>query len=281
MSGFSWNVLYVILHCFCLLRFYEINSAKIVKYHHQKRYTENEICSETNKTRGEVSRCPNSIQSFNDSTKKKNCENLPRCTGQQLVYHCIVFKERFVEVCAPRVLIIGHCCPIYDEGIGRVVEDYSRPCPDCSFQYYSDEIVQSCVKTKNQTLSEKIFPVTEESFERKPMNDCSIMKGRSKRNIRCKSRKNLTTTDVNLRNTTLSVITTPQYISGILDQDSKKTNDAFFYVFLCITTIVLAATIFVLLAGHAFKKCNYLKCGNKDMDQYRYQVTVPLHATDQ
>lgn len=80
------------------------------------------------------------------------------------------------------------------------------------FIFYANMFNSGCVKTKNQTLSEKIFPVTEESFERKPMNDCSIMKGRSKRNIRCKSRKNLTTTDVNLRNTTLSVITTPQYM---------------------------------------------------------------------
>lgn len=69
-----------------------------------------------------------------------------------------------------------------------------------------------CVKTKNQTMIEKTFPVTEETFAGKPMNDCMIKKGRSKRDVGCKRRKNLITTDVNPRNTTQRVTTTTQYM---------------------------------------------------------------------
>lgn len=54
-------------------------------------------------------------------------------------YYCVVYLKFYIINFFPE----GHCCPIYDEGIGRVVEDYSRPCPDCSFQYYSDEIIES------------------------------------------------------------------------------------------------------------------------------------------
>lgn len=33
----------------------------------------------------------------------------------------------------------GHCCPFYDEGLGRVIEDFSRSCPNCPVQYFSDD----------------------------------------------------------------------------------------------------------------------------------------------
>lgn len=35
----------------------------------------------------------------------------------------------------------GKCCALYDDGLGRVVEDYSRPCSECSFRYQSDDIL--------------------------------------------------------------------------------------------------------------------------------------------
>lgn len=39
-------------------------------------------------------------------------------------------------------LVLGYCCTMFDEGVGRVVEDFSRPCSDCSFKYPSDESVK-------------------------------------------------------------------------------------------------------------------------------------------
>lgn len=97
---------------FCILRVKILKSAMFVVRcsilrHFILSFGQDDICPESNKTRVEVSRCPESIQSINDSSKKKNCGNYQKCTGQQLVYHCMIFKERFVEVCAPRTYIIG------------------------------------------------------------------------------------------------------------------------------------------------------------------------------
>lgn len=39
-------------------------------------------------------------------------------------------------------LVLGYACTMFDEGVGRVVEDFSRPCSDCSFKYSSDESVK-------------------------------------------------------------------------------------------------------------------------------------------
>lgn len=36
--------------------------------------------------------------------------------------------------------ITGFCCALFDEGVGRVVEDYFNPCSDCPFVYQSDDV---------------------------------------------------------------------------------------------------------------------------------------------
>lgn len=33
--------------------------------------------------------------------------------GQELVYHCVMFNNSFVEVCAPRTYITGTCLILY------------------------------------------------------------------------------------------------------------------------------------------------------------------------
>lgn len=47
--------------------------------------------------------------------------------------------------------ISGFCCALYDEGLGRVVEDYFHPCSDCPFVYQSDD----ASKCKNLYLKKK------------------------------------------------------------------------------------------------------------------------------
>lgn len=39
--------------------------------------------------------------------------------------------------------IKGNCCTLYDAGLGRVVEDFGRQCPECPFQYQSDDFIES------------------------------------------------------------------------------------------------------------------------------------------
>lgn len=101
------------------------------------------------KTLKKVKACPENYLNFQDRNKTMYCDSYPQCNGHELFYHCVKFEDGLAEVCAPRSVITGRCCALYDEGLGRVIEDYSRPCSDCPFQYSSDAFVKdsSCVIT--------------------------------------------------------------------------------------------------------------------------------------
>lgn len=86
-----------------------------------------------------VNYCPQNDTSLKERSNNKHCSRYPKCSGQQLVYHCVVSDIWIVEVCAPRNFITGHCCSIFDNTIGRVIEDYSNQCTTCPFQYNSDD----------------------------------------------------------------------------------------------------------------------------------------------
>lgn len=34
--------------------------------------------------------------------------------------------------------LVGYCCALYDKGLGRVIEDFNRRCPECDVQYLSN-----------------------------------------------------------------------------------------------------------------------------------------------
>lgn len=124
----------------------------------QKRYTESDICLESKKTLEKVNTCPTNDNAFKERSEKKNCSILSTCDGESLFYHCVLSKGMIVEVCAPSALITGRCCPIYNEKLGRVIEDYNTLCSECPYQYTSDQWVNNseCVKTGNKyDLSEQ------------------------------------------------------------------------------------------------------------------------------
>lgn len=70
-------------------------------------YPQENICLESKKTTVIVNHCPGNIDAFNKRSKKKNCDSYAKCAGESLVYHCVRSRGIFVEVCAPRNLIIG------------------------------------------------------------------------------------------------------------------------------------------------------------------------------
>ncbi|XP_078334640.1 uncharacterized protein LOC144625901 isoform X2 [Crassostrea virginica] len=80
--------------------------------------------------------------------KKKQCYRFPTCQNEPLVYHCVRFSSKLVEVCAPRGLITGGCCALFDDGLGRVVADFYNQCTECPFRYFSNEtlLYSSCVR---------------------------------------------------------------------------------------------------------------------------------------
>lgn len=124
-----------------------------MKNYRHKRFTEIDICYETNNSLEFVNQCPDTEILFQERSRRKNCESYPQCIGEPLVYHCVRFREELVEVCAPRGLITGFCCALFEEGLGRVVEDYFHPCLGCPFVYQSDDASKysKCVESKRKT----------------------------------------------------------------------------------------------------------------------------------
>lgn len=126
-----------------------------MRKHRQKRFTELEICFETKTTIESVFKCPENDTVLQERSLTKKCHIYRRCFDEPLVYHCVRFGDKLVEVCAPRNLITGSCCAVFDDGIGRVVEDYFNPCLDCPFIYQSDDVIKypNCLKSTSTRQS--------------------------------------------------------------------------------------------------------------------------------
>lgn len=160
-------------HCVLLISF-----ASGLAAHREKRFTKDDICHETHSTLEFVAMCPDSEPLKLKHSKKKQCDSFPACNGETLVYHCVRYRERLVEVCAPRHVITGKCCALYDDGLGRVVEDYSRPCSECSFKYQSDDALNypKCLKTSSNhtNVDENTRTKCDKQLERRKRDaDCS------------------------------------------------------------------------------------------------------------
>lgn len=123
--------------------------------HRLKRLTEEDVCKETNKTIEPLQNFPVSYTILQERMQQKKCDNLPKCNGEDLVYHCVRYNHDLVEVCAPRRLITGSYCAVFDIGIGRVIEDFSRPCSECPFKYPSADAMNysSCMKKEKMQIS--------------------------------------------------------------------------------------------------------------------------------
>lgn len=142
MATVSFTVVYILV-CF-LTYILELHQTMAATRFRQRRYTNADICHTAKETLKTNATCSSS----NTSLKTTMCNNKPSCNGEPLVYHCVLYNSGFAEVCAPRQNITGKCCTMFDEGVGRVVEDFDRPCSDCSFRYPSDESVkyEQCIQ---------------------------------------------------------------------------------------------------------------------------------------
>uniref|UniRef100_A0A8W8MUF9 Uncharacterized protein n=2 Tax=Magallana gigas TaxID=29159 RepID=A0A8W8MUF9_MAGGI len=67
-----------------------------------------------------------------------------------LFIRCLFFVHS--EGNASEEICRGNCCTLYDAGLGRVVEDFGRQCPECPFQYQSDDFIENstCLETSVQ-----------------------------------------------------------------------------------------------------------------------------------
>lgn len=164
---------------FVLFLMLSINAqtARTMNNHRLKRLTKADICNKTSDTVEPVQDFPKNSTVFNEQTRKKNCESLPKCNGKPLVYHCVRSNERIVEVCSPIRVIKGGYCAVFDKGIGRVIEDFSKPCKECPFKYQSADSVKysSCFKleaTQTPSLINITLSQPEVNSTKTPRSPC-------------------------------------------------------------------------------------------------------------
>lgn len=138
---------------FVLLLMLSINAQTVrtMNVHRLKRLTKDDTCYGTNKTITLVEHFSKISTTFENRVREKNCGSLPKCNGEPMVYHCLRFKDGIVEVCSPERVIKGSYCVVFDNGIGRVIEDFNSPCSECPFKYQSADSFKypSCVRKEN------------------------------------------------------------------------------------------------------------------------------------
>lgn len=112
-----------------------------------------------------VENCPNSEQAYKKAASTFNCPK--NCN---LVFHCLLNANRtsLVEVCAPRILIVGNVCPQYNTYGERVQRDGLASCDSCPYMYYSDEIYKhpECTKTKPRDDAVNTTPMQNQSTQK-------------------------------------------------------------------------------------------------------------------
>nr|XP_022289117.1 uncharacterized protein LOC111101102 isoform X2 [Crassostrea virginica] len=185
-----YSIFYIVILYYILILALEVDIMESSIIHKEKRSYE--VCNNTYDTiETKVTECPNGREEQLDRSRKKPC-NIT-CHGQPCVYHCVKSVKGIVEVCAPVEKLIGHHCPIYDEGIGRIREDFLTVCTECSFVSYSNDplnsecmisTVSNCTqdnrRSKRTANCRESSPTTTESSSRpstRPSEDDKLLSG--------------------------------------------------------------------------------------------------------
>ncbi|XP_062569133.1 uncharacterized protein LOC134231218 [Saccostrea cucullata] len=110
-------------------------------------------CPHTRFTMRSVTSCPKSKEEWDRRAEIKKCSLVSQQCGEleESVYHCVInnFANQTFEVCAPKVLIIGHSCVEYNIRGGIVQESQYVKCAEsCPFSYTSTDVYkyQDCFK---------------------------------------------------------------------------------------------------------------------------------------
>ncbi|XP_062622069.1 uncharacterized protein LOC134283567 [Saccostrea cucullata] len=111
-----------------------------------------------------VKKCPSNKQEWERAVKKSRCELMSRSYENIYNYHCLKdeWLDNCIEVCAPSIVIIGHC-PEYNT-VGDLIQEnflldctkFTVPCPKV---YNSTDIYkyQECYEITTETLVENIL----------------------------------------------------------------------------------------------------------------------------
>uniref|UniRef100_A0A8W8MS33 Uncharacterized protein n=1 Tax=Magallana gigas TaxID=29159 RepID=A0A8W8MS33_MAGGI len=85
-----------------------------------------------------VDSCPQTAVEWKEATARKSCKNiLHNCSS--LEYHCVInaWQNETIEVCAPKVLIVGKVCAEFNFGGNRIQRNHNATCEKCPVAYNS------------------------------------------------------------------------------------------------------------------------------------------------
>ncbi|XP_022289454.1 uncharacterized protein LOC111101301 [Crassostrea virginica] len=162
--------------------------------HRHKRYSKENVCNVSLITMELVEECPRNNKTLQIRLKSKRCSDFPLCKSEPLVYHCVPYEGSLVEVCAPEGHIIGNICPLFDGGLGRVIEDFNTPCKECPFHYRSNmsfmypECEKYTSKVKETVVASNLIGLNREDASTKL---CLTKSKRIKRRNICNNTTNL------------------------------------------------------------------------------------------
>ncbi|XP_062618039.1 reticulocyte-binding protein homolog 2a-like isoform X2 [Saccostrea cucullata] len=105
-----------------------------------------EACPPSFDSHSFISKCPTSRNGWKERALLKNCSAFPQTCKRPLEYHCLLnaYRNRSVEVCAPKTRLVQQYCPSYSLNAQRITDQYncSTLFPDCpKHQYYSTDVV--------------------------------------------------------------------------------------------------------------------------------------------
>ncbi|XP_052708340.1 uncharacterized protein LOC128183394 [Crassostrea angulata] len=139
-------------------------------------------CNDSAATAKQVKSCPQNHKEWNKAAAMKGCERMTySCSSFE--YHCVInaWGNETIEVCAPRLNIVGNACAEYNQGGTRIQRNEIVPCKNCPPFYFSNESFkyQECyehVKNAKTSLTTQrtIKSISVESTEEKVYQSTSI-----------------------------------------------------------------------------------------------------------
>lgn len=125
-------------------------------------------CDESAETAKIVKSCPQNINEWNKAAKIKACEQMSHSCSS-FVYHCVInaWGNETIEVCAPRVRIVGNVCAEYNYGGRRIQGNRNVHCEQCP-SYLSNESYkyQECYEYVKNVKTSQTTQLTTESIDK-------------------------------------------------------------------------------------------------------------------
>ncbi|XP_052691098.1 uncharacterized protein LOC128168967 [Crassostrea angulata] len=118
-------------------------------------------------TAKKVKSCPQNHKEWIKAAARKGCEKMANsCLSFE--YHCVInaWGNETIEVCAPKLQIVGNNCAEYSQGGKRIQRNGIVPCKNCPSHYFSNETFkyQECYEHVKNAKTAHTTQLTTESI---------------------------------------------------------------------------------------------------------------------